>query len=217
MDAHRLCRRGPTTLLTTGLALAGIGLAGCTVPTPQTPPAGNPATMPPEASPATSSTSDGQPTAGNGGPTTVGNEPSPTQQTDRCHTSMLAASFENLEAGAGQRNATLVLRNISAQTCAVYGYPGMQLVGADGRLIPTTVERNTDATPKLITLTPGASAVSTLKWTAINSESEPSSPCEPSADHAQVTPPDERDPLDAGWTMGMVCNQGTIGVSSFHQ
>lgn len=128
---------------------------------------------------------------------------------------MLTASFTNPDAGAGQRSVDLVLRNASSQTCDVFGYPGMQLLGPNGQAVPTNVVRNTGSTPKLVTLAPGASAVSTLAWTAISSGSE-GSPCEPTADHAQVTPPDEQTQLVVGWTNGMVCAQGNIQATAFH-
>lgn len=210
MDSHRPSGPGPRTLLTAGIMLAGITVTGCTVPAPQ-------AGVAPTATPSPAAVTSTTPSTSDEYAPGATSEPARPVGTDRCHTAMLAASFENPDAGAGQRNVTLVLRNISAQACNVFGYPGMQLQEADGRLVPTAVERNADPIPKLITLAPGATAVSTLEWTVINSTDEPADPCEPTADHAEVTPPDERDPLMTDWRMGMVCDHGAIRVTAFHQ
>lgn len=210
MDSRRPGGPGPKTLLPAAIVLAAMTIGGCTVPAPPTGVAPATTTAPAAASPTTPSTSDEQ---GQGAAKTSGRPVQP----DRCHTSMLAASFENLEAGAGQRDVSLVLRNISTQPCNVFGYPGMQLQEADGRPVPTTLERNADRMPELIRLAPGTSAVSTLEWTAINSGSEPDGACEPTADHAEITPPDERDPLMVAWGMGAVCDEGAVRVGSFHQ
>jgi hypothetical protein len=214
MNSHRAGGPGPKTLLSLGIVLAGITAGGCSVPAAPTGVSPTSMTSPVAAGPATPSTSDRQ----DGGPASAPPAvPQPTGQTDRCHTSMLAASFENLDAGAGQRSVSLALRNVSSQSCSVFGYPGMQLQEADGRLVPTTVIRNAGPVPQQITLAPGASAASTLAWTVINGAGEPNQPCEPTADHAEVTPPDERDPLMVAWTMGPVCEQGAIRAGSFHQ
>lgn len=215
MDPHRPGNPAPQALLAAGIALAGMTIAGCALPAAPTGSSPTATTSPVTAGSPAPSTSDTKGEATSTAPARPA--PRPTEQIDRCHTSMLAASFENPDAGAGQRDVTLVLRNISAQPCNVFGYPGMQLQEADGRPVPTTVERNPDPTPKLITLAPGGSAVSTLRWTAINSPNEPGNPCEPTANLAEVTPPDERDPLTVDWTMGMVCGEGAMTATSFHQ
>lgn len=128
---------------------------------------------------------------------------------------MLAASFANPDAGAGQRSVDLVLRNTGSQACDLFGYPGMQLLDSEGRAVPTTIQRTADPLPKLVTLSPGAQVVSTLAWTVINSGGE-GNPCEPTADHAQVTPPDEQTQLVVNWSLGPVCDQGTIRTTAFH-
>ena len=48
----------------------------------------------------------------------------------RCHTGDLAGSLQPGDSGAGQRHATVVLRNTSSRTCTVKGYGGIGLVDA---------------------------------------------------------------------------------------
>jgi hypothetical protein len=51
---------------------------------------------------------------------------------DRCHTSVLSADVRKTEVAAGQVYATLTLGNMSHQTCTLYGYAGLQLIGSRG-------------------------------------------------------------------------------------
>src|SRR5690242_11307607 len=55
---------------------------------------------------------------------------------DRCHTADLRGEFHQFQwpgqAGA-ESDADLGLTNTSGRPCAVYGYPGLQLIGADGK------------------------------------------------------------------------------------
>lgn len=211
VDSHRLCRPDRKTLVSAGIAVAGLAMVGCAVPSPP-PPTTVSAPTAPASNPPQPSTSDSNAPGVTRVPSTV--TATPTAQNSRCHTTMLAASFANPDAGAGQRSVDLVLRNTGSQTCDLFGYPGMQLLDSDGRAVPTTIQRTADPLPKLVTLAPGAQVVSTLAWTVINSGGE-GNPCEPTADHAQVTPPDEQTQLVVDWSMGPVCDQGAIRITAF--
>nr|WP_228046198.1 DUF4232 domain-containing protein [Saccharopolyspora sp. HNM0983] len=154
-------------------------------------------------------------------PPTESNPPAgstpPEQATDRCHTSMLSGTLTEPDAGAGQRYAELTLRNTSAETCTLYGYGGLQLVGEDGAPLPTELERTANPGPELITLAPEQTAKSTLRWTAVPHDGEPTDePCQQTPAAAQVIPPDETDPLDVAWTSGPVCGFGAIDGSAYH-
>ena len=48
-------------------------------------------------------------------------------QLPRCHTSGLSASLGRIDAGAGQRDVRLTLRNRSGHSCRTQGWIGMQL------------------------------------------------------------------------------------------
>lgn len=139
-------------------------------------------------------------------------------QTDRCHTSMLTGVVQQADAGAGQRYGELVLRNTSGQTCTLYGYGGMQLLGADGKALPTTMKRSPNPGPSLIRLAPGQSAQADLHWTVVPHSGEPTDgQCQPTPARAYVTPPDETDPLTVTWNMGPVCGFGAIDGSAYHR
>lgn len=135
----------------------------------------------------------------------------------RCHTSMLSASVQASDAGAGQRYAELVLTNSSRETCNLYGYGGLQLIGADGRPLPTDLKRDPNPGPTLIRLAPGKSASATLHWSAVphGGESE-TGQCQPTPVRVEVIPPDETDPLTATWDLGEVCGFGSIDGSAYH-
>ncbi|RCW43657.1 uncharacterized protein DUF4232 [Halopolyspora algeriensis] len=137
--------------------------------------------------------------------------------TERCHTSMLAGNLRRENPAAGQRYAELVLRNSSARTCTVHGYPGLLLVGSDGRPLPTDVSRMPDTDPEPVRLAPGESAVATLHWGVVPAGNEPvDGPCGPEPAELEVIPPDERDPLATPWALGPVCAGGSLDVTAFH-
>jgi hypothetical protein len=123
VDPHRPGNRAPQALLAVGVGFASMTIAGCALPAAPTGTTPTATTSPVTAGSPAPSTSDTEAEGTSTAPQRPA--PRPTGQIDRCHTSMLAASFENPDAGAGQRNVTLVLRNISAQPCNVFGYPGM--------------------------------------------------------------------------------------------
>jgi hypothetical protein len=135
---------------------------------------------------------------------------SPTVRTDRCHTSELTGSLTAPDAGAGQRYATLVLRNTGGRTCTVHGFGGLGLAGSDGRALPTHQVRS-GGPAATVTLAPGGSVRSALHWSSMNGPGDPSSgPCQPTPAALRVIPPDETDSLSVGWTLGPVCSAGTI-------
>lgn len=134
----------------------------------------------------------------------------------RCATGMLSAHFTVQGAAAGHRYAALVLTDSSDLTCRVFGYPGLQLLGASGAELPTNVIRLVHTSPRLITLHPGESAWTMLRWSVVPGPGEPQqTQCEPTPQSAWVTPPDERTHLTAPWTMGFVCEHGSIELNPF--
>jgi hypothetical protein len=131
-------------------------------------------------------------------------------RTDRCHTSELTGSLAPDGAAAGQRYATLVLRNTGGRSCTVHGFGGLGLAGADGRALPTNQVRSGGPAATVL-LAPGGAVRSQLHWSTVNGPGEPSSgPCQPTPATVRVIPPDETDALSVPWNLGPVCSAGTI-------
>ena len=83
----------------------------------------------------------------------------------RCRTSVLSVKAYGLAGGgaAGSQGGAFGIVDHGTAACTMYGYPGMQLLGADGEPLPTTVIRGqyevVDAVPEqTVTLSPGAEA-----------------------------------------------------------
>ena len=131
-------------------------------------------------------------------------------RTGRCHTSELTGSLGPETAGAGQRYATLILRNTGGRSCTVHGFGGLGLAGAGGAALPTKQVR-AGGPPTTVSLAPGATARSALHWGAVNGPGDPpTGACQPAATTLRVIPPDETDALSVAWTFGPVCEGGTI-------
>src|SRR5947209_4593461 len=103
----------------------------------------------------------------------------PTPRTDRCHTSELSGSLTAESAGAGQRYATLVLRNTGGRSCTVHGFGGLGLAASDGTALPTHQVR-TGAPAARVLLAPGSPVRSALHWSSVNGPGDPSTgACQP--------------------------------------
>lgn len=159
-------------------------------------------------------------TSGAGGSTTNGPTGSSTGAsttagggtgTDRCHTSELTGRLVTGGAGAGQRYATLTLRNSGSRTCTIHGYGGLGLVDGSGRTLPTKQVRDASPAPTTVRLTPGGTASSDLHWGAIPGPGDnQTGDCQPTPAAVHVIPPDETDFLSVPWNLGPVCQSGTI-------
>jgi hypothetical protein len=161
----------------------------------------------------TGTTAAGATTSARPGPTTTPPGTSPAR-TDRCHTSELTGSLGPETAGAGQRYATLVLRNTGSRTCTVHGFGGVGLAGALGALPAKQVRSG--GPPTTVRLAPGGTARSALHWGAINGPGDaPTGDCQPAPITLRVIPPDETDPLSVAWTFGPVCEGGTIEQQAY--
>lgn len=118
-------------------------------------------------------------------------------------------------AAAGHHYAVLQLTNAGGAPCTVSGVPGLQLLTAQGRAVPTSVTPDTStATVQTLTLPPGASAWSRLGWGAVPGQGDAASgPCQPTPSQVAVTPPGQSGSVTTAWAYGSVCEQGKIRVT----
>jgi hypothetical protein len=131
----------------------------------------------------------------------------------QCTTADLSAKVGQVSAGAGQRNAPLILTNHSGHTCRTAGYVGLQLTTAGGRKVPTSTSRVPGQAP-VVTLRPGEKAVSQMQWTVIATGSEPADgPCEPNPSDLLVIPPNQTTQTAAAWKNGPVCGFGRFSIT----
>ena len=63
--------------------------------------------------------------------------------TPRCRLSQLSLAQPKSTGAAGSVRMRFVFTNVSATTCKLFGYPGMQLLNARGAALPTYVARGT--------------------------------------------------------------------------
>ncbi len=97
----------------------------------------------------------------------------------------------------------------------MYGYPGLQLVGPDGKALPTTVRRNTAVKPKLLRVKPGMTVWAQMQWTVVPADDEAANHCAPDPVALRVIPPDETTQLTMAFRRGAVCQHGSISVDAF--
>jgi Protein of unknown function (DUF4232) len=132
----------------------------------------------------------------------------------RCTVSSLLGELRPPTAGAGQRQAKLLLTNVTRKTCSLGGFIGGQLLGARNDDLPTNVVRNTGKSAKVVTLAPGQSATTSLQWGVITGTGDrQSGECQPTPARIEITPPNATGHLVLPWRNGPVCQQGRIVVN----
>lgn len=87
-----------------------------------------------------------------------------------CDAADLAGTVEDIRGGAtaGSVYRGLVLTNTSTSECILTGFPGVSFVDSSGKQIGAAATRNASKPAVSIELTPGASAMATLKQTNAN-------------------------------------------------
>jgi hypothetical protein len=137
---------------------------------------------------------------------------------DRCHTVNLHPSFTPYvpagQAGS-EHDARLGLTNAGDRSCVIDGYPGMQLIGADGKPRSTSVQRGTAHQP--VTLKPGATAWLMIEWrhNPLPDEENTVPLCGGTMTHLKVIPPNESTQLTVAAPIGTVCSHGEISADAF--
>jgi uncharacterized protein DUF4232 len=146
----------------------------------------------------------------------AGGESSPPNQDNPCVATALSGTVEAMDAAAGNRFVTLVVKNKSQQTCTIWGYGSLELVDIAKEGVPTNVERTLDPAPSLVTLAPGKEAGKILHWTVLPTGDEPAAgPCQPAATAVNVMPPDGTAPLLVTYQFGSVCDHGKLDTSAY--
>jgi hypothetical protein len=121
-----------------------------------------------------------------------------------------------MDAAAGNRYVTLVVRNTSQDTCTIWGYGSLQLVNVAKQDVPTNAVRTLDPVPSLVTLAPGKEAGKIVHWTVLATGDEPAAgPCQPPATAINVMPPDGTTPVLVDYQFGSVCDHGKLDTSAY--
>lgn len=138
--------------------------------------------------------------------------------TTTCLASQLAIAPQQGSGAAGTIMLTVQMSNTSSTTCSLYGYPGMQLLDAQGSPIPTEVVRGgldpgapapALQPPGQVTLSPGQASAFALQYEDVPVGNETTCP---TSAKAEITPPNDTTP--AVVTLAIApCGGGTVHVS----
>lgn len=95
--------------------------------------------------------------------TSTGPAGTPSGTPSRCLPAALRLSPGAARQASNQYGRTLIFTDISTSSCTLYGYPGVQLLNADGRVLSIPMHRGggyvfTDPGPHVVVLHPGESA-----------------------------------------------------------
>lgn len=134
-----------------------------------------------------------------------------------CQPGQLSVTSTAGSAAAGTISLQIRMTNTSSATCTLRGYPGMQLLDAQGNPLPTNVVRGgaTFPNPKAqagvveVTLAPGAVAAYTLTYEDVPVGGETSCP---TSAKAEITPPNDYTHVVIALQI-TACGGGTIHVS----
>ncbi|HXQ76421.1 MAG TPA: DUF4232 domain-containing protein [Acidimicrobiales bacterium] len=142
--------------------------------------------------------------------------PAPTTSTTvpGCTGANYALSVLGSQGAAGTFEVTFGFRNTSSATCALTGYPGIQLLGAGGADLATNTVQGggdsfTDFSPSTVELAGGATAYFNMGYSDVTTGTESSCP---TTTALEATPPGTSTPLQVSGQY-VVCNGGTVNVS----
>jgi hypothetical protein len=131
-----------------------------------------------------------------------------------CQARSLTTAVAGSQGAAGTNEVTFSMRNSSGSPCPMKGYPGAQLLGANGAQLATHVVPGgsypfTDFAPAQVVLAAGETAYFNLGYSDVPHAGESSCP---TATEIAVTPPGASDHV-AVTVQLQVCNSGTLTVS----
>lgn len=125
----------------------------------------------------------------------------------------LEAQLRVAAATGGERTAALGLRNKTGAPCTIDGYPDLQLLAAGTDPISTSPVHV--GSKSRITVAPGATVWSALRWSVVAASGEPGTgACEPTASQLAVFAPDDIVELDIPFSAGPICQHGRIEVGA---
>ena len=119
----------------------------------------------------------------------------------RCHPSQLIVRIGHEGAAAGHIGVEVRFQNVSARACTLYGYPGLQMLDAAGRPLPTEVHRGRAYTvpnvaERLVTLRPRAGAAFDAGWDDATGYGRKQCP---TSTRVLITPPDAYQSIKIAW------------------
>ena len=134
---------------------------------------------------------------------------------EQCHTAGLSLTLDGVDAGAGNFVGTFSFTNETDVSCTFYGYPGAQLLDAQGNPMPTNVVRgggwmSNQPGPSLVTVPAGGTARFLIHWEQVPVGNETTCPV---SSQLAVTPPDEYDSLIIPAEI-RACGGGSLDVSA---
>jgi hypothetical protein len=137
-----------------------------------------------------------------------------TPGTARCATGALIGAVTGSNGAAGTIETTVSLTSTATASCVLGGYPGLQLLGAGGSALPTTVVRKgnysfTAMAPATVMLARGQAAYFNIGYSDVPVGSETTCPTSTSL---EITPPNAFDHLTIPAALGP-CGGGTLVVS----
>jgi hypothetical protein len=164
-----------------------------------------------------STTSSGGSTTATTAPSTAGTGTGAPTGSTTCRATQLQASRVGSAAAAGHIVVTYGLRNTSIRACTLLGYPGVQMVDAFGRALPTQVAHGGSytfaaETPSMVALPPSAQASFFLGYSDVPSGNETS--CAASA-RLDITPPGDNGAIAVADQIAP-CGNGAVTVSPVH-
>ena len=89
----------------------------------------------------------------------------------RCRAADLAGAIIDVQGAAGSRFGRMILVNKSGHSCHTRGFIGAQLIGTDGRPLPTHLHRDHSTPTRTIIIRSGAAGALQLRWSVVPSGS----------------------------------------------
>ena len=120
----------------------------------------------------------------------------------RCQPGQLSATLVSLGVATGNVGAQIVLRNVSALPCHLYGFPGLQMLAASGVPLPTITHWGGSfmfpaLSPHLVGLTTSQTASFDLAYTDVPAGNLPYQQACPAAATLVIIPPGDLTSLRA--------------------
>jgi hypothetical protein len=130
-----------------------------------------------------------------------------------CQARQLAARLATRRPTPGREHVLLLLLNRGASSCGMFGFVGLEMLGADGSALTTDLQRAGTSRPAVeVVIPPAGEAASQLSWATFSVDEA----CVAPAD-VEVTPPNDTGGLVVPWpTASLVCRLGQIDLEPVH-